>query len=168
MTLELIKYQMFSGHVYGFEMFAVLLQEKRLVQTAMMKQDTKYLSKQIRQLCRLYQANGNLPRHIDKAPLRRSHLCVRCDIWQRSWYDASTISLHRLTALAEWKETVIADSILQLTARLSTRIFLGDTMCRNEAWLSASKAYTVSQFPFSRKVLYSKRQNRPGITIRLT
>ncbi|KAH8637760.1 hypothetical protein IG631_05530 [Alternaria alternata] len=67
------------------------------------------------------------------------------------------LSLHRLTALAEWKETVIADSILQLTARLSTRIFLGDTMCRNEAWLSASKAYTVSQFPSSRRTLHSKR-----------
>ena len=67
---------MFSGHVHGFEMFAVLLHEKRLVQTVVMKQLTKYLSKQIKQLCRLYQANKNLPRHIDKAPLRRSHLCV--------------------------------------------------------------------------------------------
>lgn len=62
--------------------------------------------------------------------------------------------------LAEWKETVIADSILQLTARLSTTIFLGDTMCRNEDWLSASKAYTVSRFPFSRRTLYSKRMKQ--------
>ena len=46
----------------------------------------------------------------------------------------------------EWRETVIADSILQLIARLSTRVFLGDTMCRNTAWLEASKAYTVASF----------------------
>jgi hypothetical protein len=77
-------------------------------------------------------------------------------------------SLHQLITLAEWKETVIADSILQLTARLSTRIFLGDTMCRNEAWLSASKAYTVSQFPLSGKTLDSKRQNKPNVTTKLT
>jgi hypothetical protein len=51
---------MFSGHVHGFEMFAVLLHEKRLVQTVVMKQLTKYLSKQIKQLCRLYQANKNI------------------------------------------------------------------------------------------------------------
>ncbi|CAN9359979.1 unnamed protein product [Alternaria alternata] len=47
-VVRLIKYQMFSGHVHGFEMFAVLLHEKRLVQTVVMKQLTKYLSKQIK------------------------------------------------------------------------------------------------------------------------
>lgn len=46
----------------------------------------------------------------------------------------------------EWKEVVIADSILQLIARLSTKVFLGDEMCRNEAWLKTSKAYTIAAF----------------------
>ncbi|KAI4947747.1 hypothetical protein J4E91_006570 [Alternaria rosae] len=79
----------FSGHVSGFEMYAVLLHEKRLVQTVVQDQLTKYL---------------------------------------------------------KWKETIIANSVLQLIARLSTRVFLGDTMCRNTAWLEASKAYTVASF----------------------
>ncbi|KNG45406.1 cytochrome p450 monooxygenase [Stemphylium lycopersici] len=79
----------FSGNVSGFEMYAVPLHEKRLVQSVVQDQLTKYL---------------------------------------------------------KWKETVIAESILQLTARLSTRVFLGDTMCRNTAWLEASKAYTVASF----------------------
>jgi hypothetical protein len=35
----------FSGHVSGFEMYAVLLHEKRLVQTVVQDQLTKYLSK---------------------------------------------------------------------------------------------------------------------------
>ncbi|KAI4660219.1 uncharacterized protein J4E78_004919 [Alternaria triticimaculans] len=79
----------FSGHVSGFEMYAVLLHERRLVQNVVKDQLTKYL---------------------------------------------------------KWRETIIADSILQLIARLSTRVFLGDTMCRNTAWLEASKAYTVASF----------------------
>ncbi|CAN9459369.1 unnamed protein product, partial [Alternaria alternata] len=100
--------RMFSGHVHGFEMFAVLLHEKRLVQTVVMKQLTKYLNTLTKPLS--------------------EEATYACDVI--------------FGKDAEWKETVIADSILQLTARLSTRIFLGDTMCRNEAWLSASKAYT--------------------------
>ncbi|KAI4917407.1 hypothetical protein J4E85_009925 [Alternaria conjuncta] len=79
----------FSGHVSGFEMYAVLLHEQRLVQNVVKDQLTKYL---------------------------------------------------------KWRETIIADSILQLIARLSTRVFLGDTMCRNTVWLEASKAYTVASF----------------------
>ncbi|EUC27383.1 hypothetical protein COCCADRAFT_41880 [Bipolaris zeicola 26-R-13] len=43
----------------------------------------------------------------------------------------------------EWIDTIIADSALQLVARLSSKVFLGDELCRNEAWLQATKNYTV-------------------------
>ncbi|KAL1796185.1 hypothetical protein ACET3X_004725 [Alternaria dauci] len=109
---------MFSGNVHGFEMFAVLLHEKRLVQTVVTKRLTKYL----------YTLTKPLSEEATYA----------CDVIFGSD--------------PEWKETVIADSILQLTARLSTKIFLGDTMCRNEAWLSASKAYTATCFVMSLKM----------------
>ncbi|KAI2479959.1 cytochrome P450 monooxygenase [Pyrenophora tritici-repentis] len=102
----------FSGHVSSFEMYAVLLHEKRLVQSVVQDQLTKYLN-------------------VLTKPL-------------------SEEATHALDVIfgqdAEWKETVIAESILQLIARLSTRVFLGDTMCRNTAWLEASKAYTVASF----------------------
>ena len=78
MTLELIKYQMSSGHVRGFEMFAVLLHEKRLVQTVVMKQLTKYLSKQIRLQCRLYQTNENFQDTLTK-PLSEE-ATYACDV----------------------------------------------------------------------------------------
>ncbi|CAN9246071.1 unnamed protein product [Alternaria alternata] len=110
--------RMFSGHVHGFEMFAVLLHEKRLVQTVVMKQLTKYLNTLTKPLS--------------------EEATYACDVI--------------FGKDPEWKETVIADSILQLTARLSTRIFLGDTMCRNEAWLSASKAYTATCFIMTLKM----------------
>lgn len=41
----------FSGHVSGFEMYAVLLHEKRLVQTVVQDQLTKYLSKKQATTC---------------------------------------------------------------------------------------------------------------------
>ncbi|KAH6860614.1 cytochrome P450 monooxygenase-like protein [Alternaria rosae] len=95
----------FSGHVSGFEMYAVLLHEKRLVQTVVQDQLTKYLN-------------------VLTKPLS-----------EEATYAIDMIFGHDM-----------ANSVLQLIARLSTRVFLGDTMCRNTAWLEASKAYTVASF----------------------
>ena len=41
----------FSGHVSGFEMYAVLLHEQRLVQNVVKDQLTKYLSKKQASTC---------------------------------------------------------------------------------------------------------------------
>ncbi|EUC47676.1 hypothetical protein COCMIDRAFT_3468 [Bipolaris oryzae ATCC 44560] len=43
----------------------------------------------------------------------------------------------------EWKEVTTAESILALVARLSTKVFLGDELCRNEDWLRITKEYTL-------------------------
>ncbi|KAJ6199361.1 cytochrome P450 monooxygenase-like protein [Bipolaris maydis] len=40
-------------------------------------------------------------------------------------------------------DTLILDSMLDLIARLSSRVFLGDKLCRNEDWLKTTKEYTV-------------------------
>ncbi|EUC39498.1 hypothetical protein COCMIDRAFT_10413 [Bipolaris oryzae ATCC 44560] len=52
--------------------------------------------------------------------------------------------------LPVWKETLILDSSLDLVARLSTQIFLGDKLCRNEEWLRVAKEYTMDMFEGSR------------------
>ncbi|KAJ5028309.1 cytochrome P450 [Bipolaris maydis] len=49
-----------------------------------------------------------------------------------------------LTKLLNWQDTLILDSILDIIARLSSRVFLGDKLCRNEDWLKITKQYTVS------------------------
>lgn len=36
--------------------------------------------------------------------------------------------------------------ILDLVSRLSSRVFLGDEICRNEDWLKITKEYTVDSF----------------------
>ncbi|PVH91565.1 cytochrome P450 monooxygenase-like protein [Periconia macrospinosa] len=47
---------------------------------------------------------------------------------------------------SEWKDAVLQESILTLVARLSSRIFLGEELCRNEDWLDITKNYTVNAF----------------------
>ncbi|CRK18591.1 hypothetical protein BN1708_012401 [Verticillium longisporum] len=47
---------------------------------------------------------------------------------------------------AEWKEFVLKTEILNLVARLSSRVFLGPEVARNEDWLSITKSYTIHGF----------------------
>ena len=48
-----------------------------------------------------------------------------------------------------WQTRVIKNDILQLVARLSSRVFLGKELCRNEDWLRITKDYTVDTFTAS-------------------
>ena len=47
---------------------------------------------------------------------------------------------------AEWHETLLKQNILHLVARLSSRVFLGRPLCRNERWLEIAEGYTVDAF----------------------
>ncbi|UQC90079.1 ent-kaurene oxidase [Colletotrichum lupini] len=46
----------------------------------------------------------------------------------------------------DWQEYNTKDTILDLICRLSSRVFLGDEVCRDEAWLAITKSYTVNAF----------------------
>ncbi|KAK2034762.1 cytochrome P450 [Colletotrichum zoysiae] len=46
----------------------------------------------------------------------------------------------------EWREFNIKDDILDMISRLSSRVFLGEEVCRDEHWLSITKSYTVNSF----------------------
>ncbi|KAF6810887.1 cytochrome p450 monooxygenase [Colletotrichum plurivorum] len=46
----------------------------------------------------------------------------------------------------EWHEFNLKEDILDLVARLSSRVFLGSEVCRDEAWLHITKSYTVNAF----------------------
>lgn len=45
--------------------------------------------------------------------------------------------------ISDWKEVKIYDAVLDMVARLSSRIFLGPELCRNEEWLEITKTFTV-------------------------
>jgi hypothetical protein len=47
---------------------------------------------------------------------------------------------------SEWQAISIKNSTLDLVARTSSRVFLGEDLCRNEQWISIAKGYTVNAF----------------------
>ncbi|TQV90431.1 hypothetical protein V2A60_010422 [Cordyceps javanica] len=51
-----------------------------------------------------------------------------------------------LTDSTEWHEANVRESMLQLVARISSRVFLGEELCRNADWLRVTKEYTVASF----------------------
>ncbi|KAH6619964.1 cytochrome P450 monooxygenase-like protein [Boeremia exigua] len=46
----------------------------------------------------------------------------------------------------EWKEICIKDATLDLIARVSSRVFLGEELCRNPEWIGLTKEYTANAF----------------------
>ena len=46
----------------------------------------------------------------------------------------------------EWQKHPLKDDILNVVARLSSRVFLGPDLCRNEEWLAIAKNYTTHSF----------------------
>jgi len=55
---------------------------------------------------------------------------------------------NRLTVVCttEWHTINLRHHILRLVARMSSRVFLGETLCRNEDWLHVTREYTVTVF----------------------
>ncbi|KAK7443296.1 hypothetical protein CaCOL14_012230 [Colletotrichum acutatum] len=52
----------------------------------------------------------------------------------------------KITQSLEKKEFVLKSALLDLVARISSRVFLGDVGCRNPAWLNITKEFTVNSF----------------------
>ncbi|KAI9148288.1 cytochrome p450 monooxygenase [Paramyrothecium foliicola] len=52
----------------------------------------------------------------------------------------------RLGNSSEWSETPAKELVLDIVARISSRVFLGEELCRNEEWLKITKAYTINSF----------------------
>ncbi|KAI1631590.1 cytochrome P450 [Biscogniauxia mediterranea] len=46
----------------------------------------------------------------------------------------------------EWRKIHAKPAILDIISRISSRVFLGDELCRNEDWLDITKSYTVAAF----------------------
>ena len=61
--------------------------------------------------------------------------------------DETTRAIHDLFGEEkEWRELVLKQTVQRLVARLSSRVFLGERLCRNERWLEIAKDYTVDAF----------------------
>ncbi|KAI1849674.1 hypothetical protein JX265_008011 [Neoarthrinium moseri] len=61
--------------------------------------------------------------------------------------DETTSSLHDIYGESDqWQTIILKDTVLDLVARLSSRVFLGKELCRNKRWLEIAKNYTVEGF----------------------
>ncbi|KAI0202679.1 cytochrome P450 [Astrocystis sublimbata] len=49
----------------------------------------------------------------------------------------------------KWATRMIRDDMLEVVARVSSRVFLGPDLCRNRRWLEIAKTYTVDTFALS-------------------
>lgn len=58
----------------------------------------------------------------------------------------SLLSLRANQAITAWTEITYKPKLLQLIARISSRVFIGPELCTNEEWLSISKEYAVDSF----------------------
>ncbi|KAK2036588.1 cytochrome P450 [Colletotrichum somersetense] len=61
-------------------------------------------------------------------------------------HETNSALLTHLGELSEWQTFNLHEIMLDVIARASSRVFLGEDLCRNEDWLHIAKTYTVSVF----------------------
>ncbi|KAJ6442429.1 cytochrome P450 monooxygenase [Purpureocillium lavendulum] len=74
--------------------------------------------------------------------------------------EASLALKDLLTDSHEWHTINLRHNILRLVARMSSRVFLGEKLCRSEDWLHVTREYTVTVFKAAmelRKYPYAAR-----------
>ncbi|KAH7304578.1 ent-kaurene oxidase [Stachybotrys elegans] len=78
-------------------------------------------------------ARNQLTKHLNKVTMP---LSAEANFALDLTYGAPTV----------WKEFQLKDTLLDIIARLSSCVFLGAKLCRNEAWLHITKTYTTNAF----------------------
>ncbi|KAI9150844.1 cytochrome p450 monooxygenase [Paramyrothecium foliicola] len=63
----------------------------------------------------------------------------------------------------DWNEICVRDNVLDYIARLSSRVFLGEVLCRNDDWLKMTKEYTITSFKASMKLRMTPYLMRPYV-----
>lgn len=76
--------------------------------------------------------------------------------------EEATDSIHDIFGESpEWRSTKIKADIQQMVSRLSSRVFLGKPLCRNQRWLDIAKDYTVHIFSAARDLRAMSSLVRP-------
>ncbi|KAH7040188.1 cytochrome P450 [Microdochium trichocladiopsis] len=64
--------------------------------------------------------------------------------------DETTASLQDVYGgVDDWETRSLREDVIEVVARLSSRVFLGLPLCRNRRWLEITKSYTVDSFTIS-------------------
>ncbi|KAK3326799.1 putative cytochrome P450 monooxygenase [Apodospora peruviana] len=63
----------------------------------------------------------------------------------------------------EWQSVPLRETLLRLVARISSRVFLGEELCRNEEWLKVTREYTVDSFKAAEYLRFFPTWTRPFV-----
>ncbi|KAI1313261.1 cytochrome P450 [Xylaria venustula] len=75
--------------------------------------------------------------------------------------EASFVLRNLLGESPEWKEVNLMHTSVKYVSSLSSRIFLGDELCRNKVWLETTSQYAVNSMPAVKRLrLYPKFSRR--------
>ncbi|KAE8392134.1 cytochrome P450 [Aspergillus alliaceus] len=64
--------------------------------------------------------------------------------------ETAAVLMDKLPKSNEWEPFIFAQEIPHMVARLSSLVFLGERVCRNETWLNVSVNYTIDAFKAAR------------------
>ncbi|CAI6019586.1 unnamed protein product [Clonostachys chloroleuca] len=76
-------------------------------------------------------------------------------------HEAAVATREVLGTHPDWREIYPAKDLLQLVARMSTRVFLGEEMCQNHEWIEASSQYAALAFSVGDNLRIYPRTFRP-------
>lgn len=71
----------------------------------------------------------------------------------------------RLTETTEWQSVKLFDLFSNIITRVSSRVFVGKTICRNQQWTEASIQYTLDAFIGSAKLKQWSLPFRPFVAL---
>ncbi|RAQ67749.1 cytochrome P450 monooxygenase [Aspergillus flavus] len=77
--------------------------------------------------------------------------------------ETAAVLTDKLPGSDEWKPFTFAQEIPHMVARLSSLVFLGEKICRNETWLDVSVNYTIDAFNAARELRDLPAVARPFI-----
>jgi cytochrome P450 len=152
----------------GFEPFQASSRGDQLVQVVTRKQLTKALSTisvlSQHEMNETADKLGSLlqARSLDRFPTRRPTLLIFGSVDQVVGCQTSPCTAWlgcQLNIVPEWKEHHLYTEILDIVARISARVFLGEHVCRNQDWLDITKSYTVQCF----RAASALRQKPPSL-----
>ncbi|KAF4473005.1 cytochrome P450 [Fusarium albosuccineum] len=69
----------------------------------------------------------------------------------------------RFTNKSDWHTIPLREHVLHIVARISSRVFLGPELCRNEDWLRITREYTVLSFTAADEIKTWPRVMRPFV-----
>lgn len=75
----------------------------------------------------------------------RKHLTKYLNKVTKPLSDETTFALNEhFGSPSDWQELALKSALLSIVARMSSRVFLGEQLCRNEEWLEVTKNYTTT------------------------